>query len=137
MKKVFVTIALVATSLAVTGIVSTAGASAAPLRLKIATFDGKKRVKVARKLKAVTSCSKNCSLRVTFKVRTPAGTIKDKASGTVTGNKLVRISLTLNNAALKYLRLNYRRSRYTINISAKDLETGKRVNKKRSFRFYK
>ncbi|MBK5231751.1 MAG: hypothetical protein JJE13_02055 [Thermoleophilia bacterium] len=116
---------------------STAGATAAPLKVKMATFDGKKKVKVARKLKAVTSCSKDCSLHVTFAVRTPAGTIKDSASGTISGNQLIPVNVRLNNVALKYLRSNYRASRCTINVVAKDLETGKRVTKKRSFKFYK
>jgi len=137
MKKFLVTTALISASLAFTGVISTSTAAAAPLTVKIATFDGKKKIKVARKLKAVASCSKDCGIRITFALRTPAGTVKDTVSGKVPGNRLIPVNSRLNNAALRYLKNSYRSSRYTINVSAVDLENGKRVVKKKSFRFYR
>ena len=133
MRRFFIATSPEATSLAMAGTIGASGAAAFPLKVELVTFDGKKKVKVARKLKAVASCSKDCSLRITFALRTPAGTIK----GTVPGNRLIPVNARLNNTALKYLKTNYRASRYTINVAAVDLETGKRSIKRRTFRFYK
>lgn len=140
MRKLFAsTVAVLAMGLAFTGAVSSAGIVDAPLplKVKIKTLDGKKRIKVARKLKTVMSCSKDCHVTVNFAVKTPAGTISDSSTGSLSGKQIVPLRIRLNGVALRYLKKNYKRCRFRIRVKATDRGTGKHVAKTRSFRFYR
>lgn len=108
-----------------------------PLRLNIATLNGKKKLKVAKKLKVTLNCSKACGIRASFALKLPGGTLKDKTSGPLPANRITPLVFTLNSVAKNYLARNFRSARFTVRVSAKDFATGKRVTKLRTYRFYK
>jgi len=108
-----------------------------PLKTKIVTKDGKKKIKIGKKLPVLVSCSKDCSFKATVTLIAPA--VKEPKS--LTGNLLANNILTLNYKLTKfgrsYLRDNVSGSKLKVKFSAKDNETGKRVIKTRSFGFFK
>lgn len=105
------------------------------LRVGLATVDGKKKVKVKRKLPILASCNRACSAVVTASLITPLSTFKDSAGGKLEDNGFVRTGLKLTRSGLKYLKKSFRKSRYKVKIAAIDLVTGKRAVKTKVFRF--
>ncbi len=131
--------ALVAVGLALPGAAGAGGQidSGPALRVGIATVDGKKKVKVRKKLPILASCNRACSAVVKASLITPLSTFKDSAAGNLEDNGFVRTGLKLTRRGLNYLRKNFRKSRYKVKIVAVDLETGKRAVKTKVFRFRK
>lgn len=119
---------------------STAGGQIDPaprLKLKIATPDGKKKVKVAKKLRVVASCSKDCALTAKIKLITPASNVNGTLSSVVPANRIYRMRLKLTRFGLKFLKKNFRKSRFKVKLVARDVQTGEKVTKSRKFRFRK
>ena len=111
--------------------------SPSPLRVSIGTFDGKKKVKVGRVLKAVISCSKDCSVRVTFVVKYPVGRITQSLGGTIASGTIRPLGVQLNRPALAYLKKAFASSHFMVKVRARDFETNQIVKKTRSYRFYR
>ena len=103
-----------------------------PLKLKIVSRDGKAKLKAARKLPVLISCSKLCDAKVKMTIFTPVGKGSVADAGQLGENKVLTIKF-----GFRYLKDNYRKSKLKVKFSAKDVETGKRVAKTRAFRFYR
>jgi len=140
MRKLIVSTALVlAAGLAFSTTASNAGLvdNPAPLRLKIVSKDGKPKLKVQKKLPVLISCSKDCRARIKMTIVTPVGKDDIKDAGPLPAGTVLTVRFPLTNFGLNYLKKNFRNSKLKVNFSAKDLETGKRVTKTRSFGFYR
>lgn len=140
MKKAVLPIAVVLiTSL---GFSSSAGAAATsadsnrigPLRVKVAPLAGKK-VKVAKKLKLVMSCSKDCIVKVKFKLITPGLTDSVKGGKALKANAPFITGMVLNSFGVRLLKNNYRQSRFKAIIQAQDVSNGRVVRKTKTFKF--
>ncbi|MGB0119390.1 MAG: hypothetical protein WBP55_00395 [Solirubrobacterales bacterium] len=139
MRKLIASIAVVlGASLAFTAVPASAAIvdGATPLRVKIAPFSGKK-VKVAKKLKVLVSCTKQCRIKTKFTLVTPA--LKDSVTGgtTLEANSAFVTGMILNSFGKNLLKKNYKRSRFKVKVSALDIETGKRIKKTKTFKFSK
>jgi len=119
------------------GLGVTSVAEAAPNVVKIVTVDGKKRIKVGKKLPFLVSCSKDCSGKLSIKLVTPATT--EPASGNVSlaAGNIFRARFLLTNFGRRYVKNNVGRCSLKVKFAAVDLDTGKRTVKKKTFRFYK
>jgi len=140
MKKIFVTTALVL-AVGMAGFTTTASAglvdNPAPLRLKIVSEDGKPKIKVAKKLPVLISCSKDCGARIRMTIVTPVGSDDISDAGRLDAGTVLTVKFPLTNFGLNYLKDNYRSSKLKVKFTGKDLETGKKVVKIRTFRFYR
>jgi len=118
--------------------VSAAGAAeqawVPPMRVKLGPLAGTK-VKVAKDLKVVASCTKDCSLRARIKLITPVGNSTVSGGRRVPADRGWITGMVLTRYGLKILRTHYRQSRLKVSIAAKDLETGRIVRIIKSFRF--
>ena len=140
MKKLIVSIVVVlAGSLAFSSSPASAGIvdAATPLRLKIATFDGNPKIKLATKMQVLATCSKDCNAKVTVKLITPASTLKVNGSRGLPAGSFWKVGLLLTKFGKSYLKDNYRQSRFKVAFSAVDIETGKRVSKTKTFKIRK
>lgn len=117
------------------GASSTAAGVAKPLNVRITTFDGNPRLKATRKLMVVSSCNKDCRARMRVTLVMPAGRDSANISRTLKQGKGWFVTYQLTNLGLRYLRANLNRSRLTVTVTARDLETGKMTVKTRNFRF--
>ena len=109
--------------------------AATPLRVKVATPDGNPKVKVAKKVKLLASCSKDCNITAKLKLISPANTLTGNVSRGLRAPQLWMIGFGLTRYGRNYLKANYRDSKLKVRLSAVDLETGKRTVKIRTFRF--
>lgn len=133
------TVVAVITGLTFSTAVSSAGIVDQPLPLKtrIVTKDGKKKIKIGKKLPVLVSCSKDCSFKATVTLIAPAVKEPKSLTGTLVANNILTLNYKLTSFGRSYLRDNVRSSRLKVKFSAKDTETGKRVIKTRSFGFFK
>lgn len=135
-RKLLAGILVAGLALTALGSPATAGADLrAPLNIRIATFDGNPKIKVKRKLSFLVSCSKNCGATISIKLITPAVVTPGKLSGGLAANKPQTANFRLTNYGLRYLRKNFRKSRLSVKVTAKDAETGKKYVKRKVFRF--
>lgn len=109
--------------------------AATPLRVKVATPDGNPKVKVAKKVKLLASCSKDCNITAKLKLISPANTLTGNVSRGLRAQQFWTIGFVLTRYGRNYLKDNYRDSKLKVRLSAVDLETGKRTVKIRTFRF--
>jgi len=143
MKKISTLAISTAVALVAAFTVSTAASSAGivdqpvPLRTAIVTKDGKKKIKIGKKLPVLVSCSKACSFRATVTLIAPAVKEPKSLTGTLIANNILTLNYKLTNFGRSYLRDNVSKSRLKVKFSAKDQATGQRVIKTKSFRFYK
>ncbi len=137
MRKVIVSIALLLSFGVFTSATQVSVANAAPLKVKITSTNSKKRLKVKKVLKSLTSCSETCAAKVKLTLATPLGNTTNKDSGVLEAKSIATVRFSLTRYGLKYLRTNYRKCRLKVRIRAKDVATGKVVTKKRTFRFYR
>lgn len=140
MRKSFVsTILILAAGLTFSGVASAADIVDAPkpLKLRVTTKDGNKRLEVKRKQVFLMKCSAACSARVRVTLVVPLAKSVSKLNFVKPKGGIYGVRYTLTRPTLKYLKKTYRRSKLKLRVSAKDLNTGKRVVKKRSFRFYR
>lgn len=118
---------------AINAVAGTAGA-ADPLKVRIVTFDGNPKIKVKRKLSFLVSCSKNCGATIKIKLITPAVVTPGKLSGGLSANAPRTANFRLTNYGLRYLKKNFRKSRLSVKVTAKDNETGEKVIKRKVFK---
>lgn len=130
------TIVVAAASLAAAPATADEGAPI-PLKVKLVTFDGKQRIKIAKKIRVVTSCSKDCNARVKLKLITPVTTYKFDAATGIPATGTWTVGIRLSRFVRSYLRNNIRHSRLVVNFTATDIETGFKTIKVKTFRFRK
>ncbi len=114
-----------------------AGVSATTLKVKLASEDGKPKVKVARRLKVLSSCSTDCNARVKLILKTPATTLRLSGSRKLSGGDIWTTWIQLNGYGFRYLKKTYRKSVLKVILTATDTVTKKRVVKTRNFRLYR
>ena len=115
--------------------VSPAVAADRPLNVRILTPDGKQRLKVKRKLAVLVGCTKNCAVVVDMKLVMPAEVLKARVKGGIKAYSAKSPAMILNTPAIRYLRFSYPRSRFSVKVTATDISNGKRVVKRKVFRF--
>lgn len=124
--------------LLIAALLSAAAGSAAsaeqPFRVQAAPLSGKT-IRVAKKLKVLLNCNRNCSAKVTLTLITPAG--KDTVKGGVglRANSTGGVFMRLTGTGFAILRGNYPQSRLRVYVQAKDSETGKIARTTKTFRF--
>ena len=125
--------ALLVAAVGVGAMASTAGA-ATPMKIKIAPFAGTK-VKVAKKLKVVTSCSKDCAAKVRVTLITPVGNTSVKGGRGLKAGRTWITGMVLTNYGVKVLKNHYRYSRLRVKITARNVKNGTVRTKTKTFRF--
>ncbi len=105
------------------------------LSVKVTTTDSKPRIKVARELKVLVGCSKDCRAKAKIRLWTPINKVNVKGSQLMGAGDVWTTGIRLTGFGLRYLKKNYRKSRLRVAIKAKDTETGKFAKKTRTFRF--
>ncbi|MGK2932562.1 MAG: hypothetical protein ACSLFD_07315 [Solirubrobacterales bacterium] len=133
MRKLLVTTAL----MLVAGMAVSTAAQAAPNRVRIASEDGKARLKVQKKIPVLISCSKNCGGRVKMTLVAPATTDSAQGKFTIKAGNVLTLRFKLTNFGVRYIRKNVARSKLKVRFSSVDFATGKRTIKRRTFGFYK
>ncbi|MCB0827627.1 MAG: hypothetical protein KDB62_02300 [Solirubrobacterales bacterium] len=139
LRQITVLLTIVALGVALPASATAGGQIDAPpkLRLKLTTPDGKKKVKVAKKLKVISSCTNDCRLTAKIKLITPASNVKGTLSNAVPANRIYQMHLKLTGFGLRYLKKNYRKSRLKVKLTAVDALTGEKAIKSKTFRFRK
>jgi len=140
MKAALITAAVVCTTLLASGSTASAAdpvSTAKPLNVKVASVDGKPRIRVARQLRTLVSCSNSCTAIARFTLKTPANTLRLSNRKQLPAASIWTTGILLTNFGLRYLRTNYRRSVLTVAVTAFDRETRKKSVRTRNFRFYR
>lgn len=106
-----------------------------PLKVNISNYYAKPKIAVAKKLKITVSCNRDCGVNVTGTLRMPGGKSSWNASRSMTAGSIWFITYKLTNFGVRYLRQNFRKSRYIVRVAATDLESGQKSVKTRTFRF--
>jgi hypothetical protein len=106
-----------------------------PLNVRFFTPDGKQRLKVKRKIGFSIGCTKNCAVVVDMKLVMPGDVIKSRVKGGIKAFSAKSPYVVLNNPALRYLKLTYPRSRFSVKVTATDISNGKKTVKNKVFRF--
>jgi len=125
--------ALLVSVVGIAAIGSTAGA-AVPLNIKIAPYAGTK-VKVAKKLKVLASCSKDCKAKVKVTLITPAGNTSVKGGRNLTANRSWITGMVLTGYGLNILKNHYRYSSLRVAVTATNIANGTVRHKTKTFRF--
>jgi hypothetical protein len=112
-------------------------ASAAPLRVKIVSPDGRPRIKVARNLKVLVSCNNDCRARARLTLKTPINNLRVAGTQLLGAGDVWTTGIRLTNFGLRYLRQNFTRSVLKVSVTATEVGTGRKVTAARSFRFYR
>ena len=112
-----------------------AAITAAPLHVKVSTYDGGNKVQLAKKVKGYVSCSKDCRLTTHVKIISPINTISRTYKFDASAEKPVLVGFIMTKSGLNYLKDAYRNCRFKITASAVDVETGKRTIRTRLFKF--
>jgi hypothetical protein len=105
--------------------------------VRIASPDGKIRLKVARNLKALVSCSNDCRARARITLKTPINNLRVAGSQRLGAGDVWTTGIRLTNFGLSYLRKNFTRCVMKVEVTATEIGTGRRATRTRSFRFYR
>lgn len=116
------------------GATASAASAATPMNVKIAPFAGKK-VKVAKRLKVLVSCSQDCAAKVRVTLVSPAGNSTVKGGRGLKASTSWTTGMILTSYGVRILRNHYRNSKLRIAVSARNIETGKISRKTKVFRF--
>ena len=108
--------------------------SAAPMKIKVAPFAGTK-VKVARKLKVIVSCSKDCNARVKVTLITPVGVSSVKGGRSLSAGGGWITGMVLTNYGVTLLKNHFRYSRLKVEVTATNVSNGTVRKQTKSFRF--
>jgi hypothetical protein len=104
------------------------------MKVKITPYAGTK-VKVAKRLKVIVSCSKNCAAKVRVTLITPAGNSTVKGGRNLAAGKSWITGMVLTSYGVSVLKNHYRYSRLRIAVSARNLKNGTVRRKTKTFRF--
>jgi hypothetical protein len=117
-----------------TATASPATTSAVPMKVKITPFAGK-RVKVAKRLKVLVTCSKDCAAKVKVKLITPAGNSTVTGGRDLTAEGTWITGMVLSNFGVKLLRNHWRNSRLKVSVTAQNVANGTIRKNSKTFRF--
>jgi hypothetical protein len=106
-----------------------------PLKTRVVTKDGKKKIKIGKKLPVLVSCSKDCRFKATVTLVAPAVSETKSLKGRLVANNILTLNYKLTNFGRRYLKSNVRKSKLKVKFAATDVATGKRYVKKRVFKF--
>lgn len=112
---------------------STANA-AIPMKIKIAPYAGTK-VKVAKRLKVIATCTKDCRAKVKVTLITPAGNSSVKGGRKLQANSSWITGMILTNYGVNVLKNHYRNSRLRVAITATNVSNGTVRHQTKTFRF--
>lgn len=124
---------LLIAAVGISGLASTASA-AAPMNVKVAPYAGTK-VKVAKKLKVIVSCSKDCAAKVKVTLYTPVGNSTVKGGQNLKANRGWITGMVLTGYGVNVLRNHYRYSRLKVAVTARNLKNGTIRKRTKFFRF--
>ncbi len=116
------------------GAMASTASAAKPMNIKMAPFAGKK-VKVAKKLKVIVSCSKDCAAKVRVTLITPVGNTSVKGGRNLEAGQGWITGMVLTNYGVRVLKNHYRNSRLKVAVTARNLKNGTIRKKTKSFRF--
>ena len=116
------------------GAVAAPAEAAAPMNIKIAPFAGST-VQVAKKLKVVVSCTRDCAARARVTLLTPAGNSTVSGSQTLAAGQGWITGMILTRYGLSILRNHYAASRLKVLVTARNLKNGTVRKKSKVFRF--
>lgn len=122
---------------ATSGADDSGGERATRLTVKINSADAKPKIKVARDLKVLVSCSNDCRAKARLTLKTPINKLSVGGSQALTSGTVWTTGIRLTRFGLRYLKKTYRKSNLKVAIRARDTATGKIVKKTRYFRFYR
>ena len=108
--------------------------AATPMKVKISPYAGTK-VKVAKKLKVIVSCTKNCKVKVKVTLITPAGNSSVKGGKALKENTSWVTGMILTNYGVSILKNHYQNSRLRIAVVATNTKNGTVRRATKSFRF--
>jgi hypothetical protein len=112
-------------------------ARASLLNVKVTSTDSRPKIKVARKLKVLISCSNDCRASTRLKLITPINRFNVGGSRALGAGDVWTTGIRLTGFGLRYLKRNYRKSKLVVVVRATDRETGRKVSKTHGFRFYR
>ena len=104
------------------------------MKIKVAPFAGTK-VKVARKLKVIVSCSKDCNARVKVTLITPVGVSSVKGGRSLSAGRGWITGMVLTNYGVTLLKNHFRYSRLKVEVTATNVSNGTVRKQTKSFRF--
>lgn len=116
------------------GAMASTATAATPMNVKIAPYAGTK-VKVAKKLKVIVSCSKDCAAKVKVTMITPAGNSTVKGGRNLEANRGWITGMILTGYGVSVLKNHYRFSRLKVVVTARNLKNGTTRKKTKFFRF--
>ena len=118
------------------GLGAFAGSSTAavPMNIKVAPYAGTK-VRVAKKLKVLVSCSKDCAAKVRITLITPVGNSTVKGGRNLEAGSSWLTGMILTNYGVRLLKNHYRHSRLKVAVQARNLKNGTVRKKTKFFRF--
>ena len=116
------------------GAMASTSSAAVPMNVKVAPYAGTK-VKVAKKLKVIVSCSKDCAAKVKITLITPVGNTSVKGGRGLEAGKGWITGMVLTNYGVSVLKNHYRYSRLKVQVTARNLKNGTIRKKTKSFRF--
>ncbi|MBN8867878.1 MAG: hypothetical protein J0H98_10020 [Solirubrobacterales bacterium] len=105
-----------------------------PLRVKISPFAGKK-VKVAKRLKVLVNCSKDCVAKVRVTLISPSGNATVKGGRKLAANRTWVTGMVLTSFGVNILKNHYRQSRLKVAVVARDVSTNKITRNTKKFGF--
>jgi hypothetical protein len=110
-------------------------AQAADMRVKILPRDGKPRLKPAKRLRVVVTCSKVCVAEANAVLKMPGRSSKAKKLRVLKAGARWTLTLDLTRRTTRYLKQNARRSRLVVRVRTGDPETQRITSTSRTFRF--
>jgi hypothetical protein len=116
------------------GAITSPATAAAPMKVKITPFAGKK-VRVAKRLKVYVTCTKDCAAKVRITLITPAGNSTVKGGRNLPANQGWITGMILNRYGLSILKKHYRSSRFRVAVTARNLKNGTVRTNTKTFRF--
>lgn len=116
------------------GAMASGASAAAPMKVKVAPYAGTK-VRVAKRLKVVASCTSDCAARVRITLYTPVGKSTVSGSRNLEANIGWITGMILTPYGVNILRNHYRYSRLKVVVTARNLEHGTIRTVTRFFRF--
>ncbi len=116
------------------GVMASTASAAKPMTVKIAPYAGTK-VRVAKNLKVIVSCSKDCAAKVKIKLLTPVGNSAVKGGRNLKANRAWTTGMVLTSYGVKILKNHWRYSRLRVSVTARNLKHGTIRKKTKTFRF--
>jgi hypothetical protein len=105
-----------------------------PLRLSIASPDGKPTIRLAREMTVLATCSKACRAKVSLVLRTPTNTLRLSRTGRRAATVPWASTVALSDYGFDYLSMVWRSSSLRVVVTATDIATSRRTVRTKTFR---